>query len=124
MLMLLRGVVRDASIGVEDDGRATVPPGPPGSKRYDPAMPKYAADLDASDPLASFRDRFVVDDPDLVYLDGNSLGRAPRRAVERVAAVAAGEWGGEARPPGTTGSTCRCGSATLAAGVLGRRPGP
>ena len=58
-------------------------------------MPQYAADLDASDPLASFRDRFVVDDPDLVYLDGNSLGRAPRRAVERIAAVAAGEWGGE-----------------------------
>jgi kynureninase len=31
--------------------------------------------LDAADPLAGFRDRFVVPDPDRIYLDGNSLGR-------------------------------------------------
>ena len=122
--MLLRGVVRDASNGVEDDGRATVPPGPPGAERYDPAMPQYAADLDASDPLAPFRDRFVVDDPDLVYLDGNSLGRAPRRAVERVAAVAAGEWGGELVRAWDhwIDLPLRIGDA-LAAGVLGAAPG-
>jgi kynureninase len=40
--------------------------------------------LDAADPLASFRYRFVIPDPDLVYLDGNSLGRAPRAALEAV----------------------------------------
>ena len=40
--------------------------------------------LDADDPLASFRERFVIDDPDLVYLDGNSLGRLPRVSRERV----------------------------------------
>ena len=33
--------------------------------------------LDAADPLASFRDRFVIADPAVVYLDGNSLGRLP-----------------------------------------------
>jgi len=51
--------------------------------------------LDASDPLAAFRDRFVIPDPDLIYLDGNSLGRPPRAALERLARVAAEEWAGE-----------------------------
>jgi kynureninase len=45
-----------------------------------------AAALDAADPLAHFRGRFVIADPDVVYLDGNSLGRAPRATVERIAA--------------------------------------
>jgi kynureninase len=43
-------------------------------------------ELDALDPLAPFHGRFVVDDPSLVYLDGNSLGRLPlavRDAVDR-----------------------------------------
>lgn len=48
--------------------------------------------LDAADPLAPFRDRFVLPDG-LVYLDGNSLGALPRVAAERVAAVVAHEWG-------------------------------
>ena len=30
--------------------------------------------LDAADPLAAIRDRFVIADPDRIYLDGNSLG--------------------------------------------------
>ncbi len=51
--------------------------------------------LDAADPLAAFRDRFVIDDPELVYLDGNSLGRLPRATVERLSAVVRREWGGE-----------------------------
>jgi kynureninase len=54
-----------------------------------------ASARDAADPLAGFIDRFVVPDPALVYLDGNSLGRAPRAAIERVARTAAAEWGGE-----------------------------
>src|SRR5689334_3785965 len=53
------------------------------------------AALDAADPLGSYRDRFVIPDPDLVYLDGNSLGRPPRAALERLARVAAEEWAGE-----------------------------
>jgi kynureninase len=54
-----------------------------------------SASLDAADPLASFRDRFVFADPALVYLDGNSLGRLPRATVERLGAVVGDEWGGE-----------------------------
>ena len=53
------------------------------------------AALDAADPLAPFRRRFVIPDPDLVYLDGNSLGRPPLAALERLARVAAEEWAGE-----------------------------
>jgi kynureninase len=58
---------------------------------YDPDP----ATLDAADPLAAFRDRFVFSDPGLVYLDGNSLGRLPRATVERLAAVVGEEWGGQ-----------------------------
>ena len=57
--------------------------------RLDPAS------LDAADPLASFRDRFVFADPALVYLDGNSLGRLQRATVDRLGSVVGDEWGGE-----------------------------
>lgn len=45
------------------------------------------AKLDAADPLASFRGRFAPTEPGLTYLDGNSLGRPTRAALERVAAL-------------------------------------
>jgi kynureninase len=50
-----------------------------------------AVDLDAGDELAHWRRHFVTPD-ELVYLDGNSLGMAPKAALDRVAGVAAGEW--------------------------------
>ncbi len=61
-----------------------------------PAPPytlEQAQALDARDPLAAYRAEFVVDDPDLIYLDGNSLGRLPRRSIERASQVVAHEWG-------------------------------
>jgi kynureninase len=51
-----------------------------------------ATELDAADPLAGWRDEFHVADPELAYLDGNSLGMAPWRTMERVADVMRGEW--------------------------------
>jgi kynureninase len=51
--------------------------------------------LDEADPLARFRDRFVIHDPDLVYFDGNSLGRLSRDALDAVTATVTAEWGGE-----------------------------
>ena len=50
--------------------------------------------LDAQDPLAPFRERFVLDDPDTIYLDGNSLGRLPLATRERLGALTA-QWGSE-----------------------------
>ncbi len=55
----------------------------------------YAEELDAADPLAGFRDRFVRDDPSLIYLDGNSLGPLPLATQARIAEVVSREWGGE-----------------------------
>ncbi len=45
---------------------------------------QFAQDLDGKDPLAKFRELFINEDPDLCYLDGNSLGRLPIRTVEVV----------------------------------------
>jgi kynureninase len=51
-----------------------------------------AEELDRSDPLARWRDEFVFPDPDLIYLDGNSLGRTPRRAVDALRTVVDEQW--------------------------------
>jgi kynureninase len=40
--------------------------------------------LDAADALARFRARFALPDPEVVYLDGNSLGRPPLAALEAI----------------------------------------
>ena len=52
-----------------------------------------AFELDSTDELAQWRDRFVIDDPDLSYLDGNSLGMLPRTTVHRLHEVMNEEWG-------------------------------
>ena len=51
------------------------------------------APLDAADPLAPFRERFISADPELVYLDGNSLGRLPATTADRLKQVVVEEWG-------------------------------
>jgi len=48
---------------------------------------------DADDPLAGWRDEFHVADPDLAYLDGNSLGMPPKRTFDRVERLLRDEWG-------------------------------
>jgi len=53
----------------------------------------YAQHLDQQDPLHTFRDRFVISDPDLVYLDGNSLGRLPKAAQARASELVNHSWG-------------------------------
>ncbi|UCG22949.1 MAG: kynureninase, partial [Chloroflexota bacterium] len=53
----------------------------------------YALELDRRDELATFRHRFVVDDPDLIYLDGNSLGRLPKESASRMRHVVERQWG-------------------------------
>lgn len=53
----------------------------------------YAQQLDALDELAPYREYFHIAEPDLIYLDGNSLGRLPRLVDERMRQVVKQEWG-------------------------------
>jgi kynureninase len=48
--------------------------------------------LDRADPLAGYADAFVEAEPELIYLDGNSLGRPPRATPIRVNEVLDEEW--------------------------------
>jgi kynureninase len=59
-----------------------------------PADRSFALDCDAADPLAAFRKRFFLEDPALIYLDGNSLGMLPLTTADRIAEVVRSEWGG------------------------------
>ena len=54
-----------------------------------------AQKLDEKDPLAGFRKRFVINDEELCYLDGNSLGRLPKATVDAVNTFLLDEWGSE-----------------------------
>ena len=56
---------------------------------------EYALELDKNDPLAHFKSQFVITDPDLCYLDGNSLGRLPHATVKAVNDFLTHEWGRE-----------------------------
>lgn len=56
---------------------------------------RHASELDAQDPLASFRNDFVIPDDSLVYLDGNSLGRTPKATIPRLQQVIEHEWAGD-----------------------------
>jgi kynureninase len=52
-----------------------------------------ARQLDLHDPLHSFRERFVIADPNLIYLDGNSLGRLPKATLATFDRLVQEEWG-------------------------------
>jgi len=43
-----------------------------------------AVDLDKNDPLARFKELFVINDSEVCYLDGNSLGRMPKATKQAV----------------------------------------
>lgn len=60
----------------------------------DPTTVEYAAALDAADPLAHLRERFVGAEAALVYFDGNSLGRPLLATADRLAGFVREEWGG------------------------------
>ncbi|MDQ1542503.1 MAG: kynureninase, partial [Actinomycetota bacterium] len=53
-----------------------------------------SARLDAADPLASYRDRFLPMGDVVAYLDGNSLGRPLAASANRVRDFIAEQWGG------------------------------
>ena len=53
----------------------------------------FAKRLDAQDPLVSYREQFVINDPNLIYLDGNSLGILPKAAQAKAHQVVDEQWG-------------------------------
>ena len=63
-----------------------------GDRRATAVNREDAEALDREDPLAPFRDRFVIEDERTIYADGNSLGRLPKHTRERVAEVV-DDWG-------------------------------
>ena len=52
-----------------------------------------AKTLDQRDPLRAYRDRFAIGDSDLIYLDGNSLGRLPKETTRLYARAVEHDWG-------------------------------
>ncbi|GAB3173749.1 aminotransferase class V-fold PLP-dependent enzyme [Myceligenerans halotolerans] len=59
-----------------------------------PDVAERAAALDAADPLAHYRDRFVPSPELVAYLDGNSLGRPLRATRDRLAGFVDDVWAG------------------------------
>ena len=55
--------------------------------------PSYAKALDVADPLAELRNEFVGTDSDLVYFDGNSLGRPLHATGDRLKDFVETTWG-------------------------------
>ncbi|MCC3264957.1 kynureninase [Arthrobacter gengyunqii] len=60
----------------------------------EPELLIAAKELDAADPLAGFRDRFLPADGVSSYLDGNSLGRPLRATEEHLQGFVREQWGG------------------------------
>ncbi len=54
---------------------------------------QFAVDLDAKDPLAKYREQFVITDPTMCYLDGNSLGRLPKQTIKVINDFLIDDWG-------------------------------
>lgn len=58
-----------------------------------PISRDFALSLDAQDELARFREEFLFADPHQIYLDGNSLGRLPKRTGALLEQVVKEQWG-------------------------------
>ena len=54
---------------------------------------EFALTLDRQDPLATYRNKFYIADPDLIYMDGNSLGRLPLATPQSIQQIVNTEWG-------------------------------
>src|SRR5689334_6856027 len=82
-----------------------------------------ARQLDAADPLAAYRDRFVITDPDTIYLDANSLGRLPKATRDRLRHAIEVEWASELIRGWDRWIDLAREAGDLLAGILGAHPG-
>lgn len=57
--------------------------------------PAFAGRLDKEDELGPFREAFLFAEPDLIYLDGNSLGRVTLRTAAQIREAVEEQWGRE-----------------------------
>ncbi len=55
--------------------------------------PEFALQADLTDPLNVFRERFYFPDPQLIYLDGNSLGPLLKKTAEKIEEFTRAQWG-------------------------------
>lgn len=56
---------------------------------------QYAQQMDQNDPLKKYRSQFKLDEPNLIYLDGNSLGALPTETPDKINDVIHNEWGNQ-----------------------------
>ena len=54
---------------------------------------EYALRMDENDPLRKFREEFFIPESDMIYLDGNSLGRLPLKTREILQSLIDHQWG-------------------------------
>ena len=60
-----------------------------------PASREFALQKDNDDILKNFRDQFFIDSENTIYLDGNSLGRLPKKTKQLIGNVVEKQWGTE-----------------------------
>lgn len=93
----------------------------------DQKMNEYASkarQMDAQDRLAAFREQFVFAEEDLLYLDGNSLGRLPKPTREKLIHIIDHQWGQRLiRSWGEDWYQAPVRIAEKIAGLIGAQPG-
>jgi kynureninase len=55
----------------------------------------FAIKMDNIDPLKDFRNRFYIPDENVIYLDGNSLGRLPLKTKNLISEITETQWGNQ-----------------------------
>lgn len=62
---------------------------------FNPTSKEFALQKDRDDVLKSFREQFIIDSENTIYLDGNSLGRLPKKTKSLIDEVVQNQWGTE-----------------------------
>ena len=60
-----------------------------------PISSNQIKDLDLLDKTSTFREEFYIHDSGLIYLDGNSLGRLPKKTITDINDFMLNEWGNQ-----------------------------
>ena len=96
--------IRRGSVHAPIPGSAHAPPRTRLGARWRTERASMRRPSTRADPLAAFRDEFLIADDGVAYLDGNSLGRPPRAAATALAERRRSRLGGPPDPlPGREG---------------------